>query len=159
MNTKISLCLMLLASFLASIDAHARLVDPISRASLGRTFPNRFPGYPVFRNENEWCGSPAPRRGERNVTCGVCGPIYNRNAAQPFEIITPFTNRTNVTANVTSYERNSVSFRNFASMERFIVQTYKDGDWIEPKIRVISIQDLFTLSRCCFLNLLSFIFD
>ncbi len=145
MNSKMSFCFLLLASFLASIDAHGRLVDPMNRASLGRTFPDMFPGFPAFVNENEWCGSPLERLGERPVSCGVCGPIYNNNPAQPFQIINPVAGNRVRTANVTSYERNSVSFRNFPSMAPFITQTYRAGDWIEPKYRVINIQDLFTL--------------
>jgi hypothetical protein len=78
MNTKLSLCLFILATVLVSIDAHGYMIEPAARGSIFRlNNPASFPVsvFPRISVDNEWCYDPK-NPNFRKVTCGVCGPIY-----------------------------------------------------------------------------------
>ena len=135
MNTKLSLCLFILVTVLVSIDAHIYMVDPPARSSVWRlnntaSFPSAvFPR--IQSGEDEWCDMD---NNNRSTSCGVCGPIYYNDPGYfgNFVLHTSGENRT-----VTSYERNSFLYRNVPSMSQYIVKTYKKGEMIFPRMKVM----------------------
>ena len=105
MITKLSLCLFILATVLVTIDAHGYMIDPAARGSVHRL--NNTASFPlaVFTStptDAEWCDM---NNNKRNVTCGVCGPIYYNDPGYygRFEL----GDRVKFNTTVTSYERNS----------------------------------------------------
>ncbi len=135
MNTKLSLCLFILATVLVSIDAHGYMIDPPARGSIFRlNNPASFPSavFPRIPTDPECCNM---RNNTRNVTCGVCGPIYYNDPGYFGNFVLDTTSGENRT--VTSYERNSVQYRNVPSMSQYIVKTYKKGELIFPRMKVM----------------------
>ena len=137
MNTKLSLCLFILVTVLVSIDAHIYMVDPPARSSVWRlnntaSFPSAvFPR--IQSGEDEWCDM---NNNNRSTSCGVCGPIYNNDPG--FTGMFVLFNTTTVGRfNVRSYERNSFHFRNVPSMSQYIVDTFKKGELIETRMKVV----------------------
>ena len=135
MSPKLSICLFLLATVVVSINAHGYMIDPAARGAVfllnnSTAFPTTV--FPSLFTNNEWCDDGRPTK-MRNVRCGVCGPIYNNDPGffGPFML-----NAGGKTFTVTSYERNSFSFRNVPSMSKYIVKTYKKGELIRPKMMV-----------------------
>jgi hypothetical protein len=84
--------------------------------------------------DTEWCAydDPADKRNTRNVTCGVCGPIYNGDP-RAYTLILKRDDQIN--ANVTSFERSSSVYTGK------IVRTYKKGELITIKLRVCLFLD------------------
>jgi hypothetical protein len=90
--------------------------------------------FPRISHENEWCDD-AKNPNFRKVTCGVCDPIYYNDPGYygRFELGNPVKFNTTVT----SYERNSFLYRNVPSMSQYIVKTYKKGEMIFPRMKVM----------------------
>ncbi len=112
----ISLCLILAVCKIAHIEGHGRMIDPPARGSVWRLPEGK--GFPMVKFDTEWCGynDPADKRNTRNVTCGVCGPIYNGDP-RAYTLILKRDDQIN--ANVTSFERSSSVYTGK------IVKTYK----------------------------------
>ncbi len=126
----ISLCLILAVCKIAHIEGHGRMIDPPARGSVWRLPEGK--GFPMVKFDTEWCGynDPADKRNTRNVTCGVCGPIYNGDP-RAYTLILKRDDQIN--ANVTSFERSSSVYTGK------IVKTYKKGELITIKLRVCFI--------------------
>ena len=129
---KVLVILAILATLFVSIQGHGKLMDPISRGSAWRL--KLFKGvFPSVKFDNEWCAD-GKQVNKRNVTCGVCGPVYNNKPDAQFTTI--WKGSLNASVNVTSYERNSFHFKNLPTMLPFIVKTYKKGQQIDVKVKV-----------------------
>jgi len=114
-----------------SINGHGRLMNPVSRSSAWR-IPKYRDLFPVFRFDTEWCASFRRIDIARNATCGVCGPVYN---GKPEEPLTEIRKKYRM-VNATSFERNSHAFKNIASFIPYIVETYRKGQWIKPRVKI-----------------------
>ena len=126
--SKISLvCLILVVSMIAYIDAHGRMMEPPNRGSVWR-LPEGI-NFPKAEFDAEWCAfkDPNDKRNIRNATCGICGPIYNND---PTAITEVYKGGPEIYANVTSFERNSPIYKGD------IVRTYKKGQWVTANLRV-----------------------
>lgn len=133
MNGKLSILFLLLATSFVSINAHGKLMDPVSRSSAWR-LPKYSGFFPEFLWDNEWCATKKETENVRNSTCGVCGPVYHGEPGRSFtEIFKP---AANIIVNATSFERNSFAFKNIVSFIPYIVETYQKGQWISPKVKV-----------------------
>jgi len=140
----ISLCLLLAVCKIAHIEGHGRMSDPPARDSVWRLPEGR--DFPVAKFDTEWCGynDPADIRNTRNVTCGVCGPIYN---GDPRGYTMIFKRNDEIDANMTSFEWSSSVYTGK------ILKTYKKGELITIKLRVC-----FILNHSQYLYKLSIIF-
>ncbi len=58
------------------VNGHARLMQPASRGSAYRRYPDRFPK--TDQDDSRHCLADSIRD---NSTCGICGPIYNGDVA------------------------------------------------------------------------------
>ena len=130
MEKKITI-LLVLAAFIASIDCHGRMMEPVNRGSawrvpLGLTEP-KFPR--TTRFDAEWCAfeDRDEKRNNRNVTCGICGPVYLNDPAA-FHVI--YKGGAGFYANVTSFEKGSSMY------DGRIVKTYKKGQNVTARVKV-----------------------
>ena len=134
MNKKITI-LLVLAAFIASIDCHGRMMEPVNRGSVWRVPEGKVnPKFPVMIYDTEWCGfdDPNDKRNNRNVTCGICGPVYDNNPAA-FKVVHKFgaNGDPKFYTNLTSFEKGSVKY------DGRIVKTYKMGQTMTARVKVI----------------------
>ena len=135
MNGKLLIgILALLATLFVAIDAHGRLLSPPSRSSAWRF--GLFKGvFPESEFDTDWCDDlDQPGVNNKNVTCGVCGPIYNKNPGAQWTIVTRGTEQDVVP--VTSFERNSYWFKDLPSMVPYVVRTFNRGQSFDTVIEV-----------------------
>lgn len=118
-----------LALLIAYVNAHARLMQPVSRGSAWRKYPNDFPY--VDQDDADMCDVFNGRPKKVNVKCGICGPIYNDDVASSANIYIrhkdpkPDYNKTHY-----SFEKGGPYYTGK------IVKTYKKGATVEALIKI-----------------------
>lgn len=122
--------------FSSYANGHGRLMDPISRGSAWREYPDLFP---KALYDIEWCGYESEAQEAdylrvnpkdiRNVTCGVCGPIYNDRPENSATIFKPNING-GAWSEVFSFEKSSPIYRGH------IVKTYTKGQTIDVTLKI-----------------------
>merc|ERR1712110_631304 len=111
-------------------------MEPVNRGSAWRQYPDLFP---KARYDIEWCGYDSLEKelaylntnptDIRNVTCGICGPIYNNDPTVPATIFKPNLNG-GTYQTVYSYEKSSPIYRGY------IVRTYNQSQTINIRLRI-----------------------
>ena len=119
----------------AIVNGHGRIVKPVHRGGAWRDYPNDFPE----AIDIEWCGYETEAQEQnylnvnptdiRNVTCGICGPIYNNNPTVGTVIFKPNVNG-GTYSTVYSFEKSSPIYRGY------IVETYNQSQVVDINLRV-----------------------
>lgn len=117
---RIFICLTI-AAFIAYVDSHARLADPVNRGSLWRLDEDL-----PETEEYEWCSDPE-ESSLRKVKCGVCGPIYNND---PKSTLSLENDGFGESLFLQSFERVSPLYTGR------VVKSYKKGSIIQATIEV-----------------------
>ena len=122
MNPNFLVSLTLLLTVVVYVSGHASLMQPASRGSAFRVFPEgEFPHHE--QDDSKFCNDRSI-----NSTCGICGPLFNGDAASSVRHSTPDFN----------YDRIHYSFEKGGPIYTGkIVETYKKGQTIEALLRVI----------------------
>ena len=107
---------------LSYVNGHARLMQPASRGSAYRRYPDSFPK--TNQDDARFCKS---NGNPDNSTCGICGPIYNGDVAASRRIQIKAFNYDFVHY---SFEKGGPYYTGK------IVETYKKGQTIEVLIEV-----------------------
>ena len=63
------------------VNAHGRLMQPVSRGSAWRKFPNEFPF--TDQDDADFCNN------RQNSTCGICGPLFHNDPKASQNIYIP----------------------------------------------------------------------
>lgn len=134
---RLFLALLALTAILASVNGHARLWDPVNRATAWRKFPNDFPRYD---HDSHWCGVMDKKEwannqkltwldNSRDVKCGIAGGVYKNGNNGPTSI--------GVGGQVISRYIDMYSFEYGATYYRgTIVKTYQKGTNITVEMEV-----------------------
>ena len=69
-----------IAMTIAYVSGHAMLIQPVSRASGFRVYPDKFPV--VQQDDADMCNNP-----NINNSCGICGPIYYNDVTARYFLI------------------------------------------------------------------------
>lgn len=102
--------LLVVANVFVLIRGHGMMLDPASRNSAWRYFPNR----PKQYTDNQLnCGGFSAQWNKNNGKCGVCGDAYHRN--DPLYV-----------------------YPGKFAKDAFITKTYKEGQTIDVKIHITS---------------------
>jgi len=107
---------------LSYVNGHARLMQPASRGSAYRRYPDSFPE--TKQDDMRFCKSPSK---QDNSTCGICGPIYNGDVLSSSRIRMAVFNYDFVHY---SFEKGGPYYTGK------IVETYKKGQTIEVLLEV-----------------------
>ena len=120
MNPNFLVCLTLLLTVVVYVSGHAVLMQPASRGSAFRVFPEgEFPHHE--QDDSRFCNEKY-----YNGTCGICGPLFNGDAASSLRLT------------MRAYDRIHYSFEKGGPIYTGkIVETYKKGQTIEALLRVI----------------------
>ena len=105
----------------AYVNAHARLMEPVSRGSAWRKFPKEFPF--TDQDDADFCNN------RPNSTCGICGPLFHNDPKASQDIYIPH-NPWHTWKTYYSFEKGS---RYYTGK---IVATYKKGQTIEAVVKV-----------------------
>ncbi|XP_078350906.1 uncharacterized protein LOC144635697 [Oculina patagonica] len=98
------------ASLIALVHGHGMMLDPASRNSAWRFFPNR----PAQYTDNELnCGGFSVQWSKNKGKCGVCGDAYH-------------------------LENPQYVYPGLYAKDRFITKTYKEGHTIEVTVKITS---------------------
>ena len=127
MNQKFLIGLTLLVT-LSCVNGHGRLMQPASRGSAWRIFPDKFPN--TIQDDSRFCfqNDAMGFFFNGNATCGICGPIYNGNVASSSRITIP----------AWKYDKVHYSFEKGSKYYTGkIVETYKKGQTIEVLLEVL----------------------
>lgn len=123
MNSSILIGCLLAVNLTVMVEGHMRMDTPVSRMAL-----HRFREFGTDRHrldgDNEWCIDQRElNRGEnpRNVTCGICGPVYNGVPGGP----SPLFDEVN---------HGPTMFDGAPLFDGTIVATYKAGDVIDVSL-------------------------
>lgn len=125
--TKLILITLALTALAACVNGHGRMIFPINRASAWR---ERRPGFPKNIADTQWCGVKKDGvllENERNVTCGIAGPIYNGKIQGASKVFLPEFGKA---FDLYSFEYGSEMYRGT------IVETFKSGQVVDAKVRV-----------------------
>lgn len=130
MNRMMILVLFLAISLLVTYtQAHGKLMKPINRGSVWKC-PYQKANFsrPVTAFDTEWCSfnDLDDPRNKRNVTCGICGPVYNNDPTAVLEL-----KRNGIKTRLYSFEKGSVIY----SGE--IVANYTQGQLLESKVQIV----------------------
>ena len=122
--------LLIVAAFTVHVECHGRMMEPVNRGSVWRLPEGKMePRFPKNKFDTEWCGFDHldEKRNKRNVTCGICGPVYLNDPAA-FHVI--YKGGPKIYANVTSFEKGSTMY------DGRIVRTYRSGDKLTTRLKV-----------------------
>ena len=122
-------CLVVATCMVVHTEAHGRMMDPPNRGSVWRERGRA--DFPRAEFDGEWCGFTDinDERNIRNVTCGVCGPIYFNDPKAYNYVYKP---APKIWANTSSFERTGPFYKGD------IVRTYQQGQMVTAKLRVRS---------------------
>jgi hypothetical protein len=104
------------------VNGHARMMQPASRGSAYRRYPDKFPK--TNQDDSRHCQT---KSNPDNSTCGICGPIYNGDVTSSSRVKLPLFKYDFVHY---SFEKGGPYYTGK------IVETYKKGQTIEVLIEV-----------------------
>ncbi len=127
---KLVLSVFVAALLIAHVSSHVAMIEPPSRGSAWR----RFPDWPLVHPQDDMDMCAAPRRPHR---CGICGPVYNNNVSSSERIVI-FDGRR--TAEGGFYNQTHFSFEKGGPFYTGkIAATYKRGQVVQTGLLVIKI--------------------